>query len=47
MTGGVGVGASTDVGGARVGVGVGTSTVIHDPNATNKRDNPSKPQPDR
>jgi len=38
VTGGAGVGASTNVGGARVGAGVGTSTVIHDPNDPARRD---------
>jgi len=36
VSGGVGVGASVPAGDARVGVGVGTSGVLHDPDK-NKR----------
>lgn len=38
VSGSAGLGVSKRVGGARVGVGVGTGVVLHDPNEPNLRD---------
>ena len=37
VSAGAGVGAGTNIGGAAVGVGVGASTVIYDPNDPDNR----------